>query len=51
MTFRSWCREKWYEYIGECEAYKETPSLDPDQYFKKYKYWLKREYKFQRNIA
>jgi hypothetical protein len=45
MTFRHWCQEKWYEYIDECSAFNEVPVLEPNMYFSKYKYWLKREYK------
>ena len=46
--FRAWCREKWFQYREECEGYMQEPVLDTDQYFKMYKYWLKREYKHQR---
>jgi hypothetical protein len=47
MTFRFWLREKWYEYLAECEAFKQEPIADLTAYFQKYKYWLKREYKYQ----
>lgn len=45
MNFRHWLRQMWYDYIAECEGYGQAPSLDPNQYFQKYKYWLKREYR------
>ena len=49
MKFREWCREKWFQYREECELYMSQPVLDADSYFKMYKYWLKREYRHQRN--
>lgn len=48
MTFRYWLREKWFEYLAECEAYREQPVLSVEVYFQKYKYWLKREYRHQK---
>ncbi len=50
MTFRNWCREKWYEHCNEFEAwFKRQPEYTPQEYFSKYKYWLKREYRHQQN--
>lgn len=49
MNFRFWCREKWYEYLAECEGYRQAPILDSNRYFQMYKYWLKREFKHQRS--
>lgn len=51
MTFRFWCREKWFEYIDERGAYKQVADLNPTQYFQKYKYWLKREYQHQQRSS
>lgn len=48
MTFRMWCREKWFEHKDELELYQQGLSYDAAEYFAKYKYWLKREYKFQK---
>jgi hypothetical protein len=48
VRFRTWCREKWFEYRDECEVYMQQPVLDSNKYFNLYKYWLKREYKHQR---
>ena len=47
MSFRHWCKEKWFDYISECQEYGLPPVLDANQYFSKYKYWLKREYRHQ----
>lgn len=49
MNFRTWLQEQWFKYRDECDAYMQQPVLDSSQYFKMYKYWLKREYKHQRN--
>jgi hypothetical protein len=50
MKFRAWCQEKWYEHKEEYLVIGQAlPEEDMAQYFNKYKYWLKREYKFQRN--
>ena len=47
MTFRAWCQEKWYEHCTELESYGQRVSYNSKEYFAKYKYWLKREYRFQ----
>lgn len=49
MTFRNWCNDKWYEHRDELESYGESLPYTAQEYFAKYKYWLKREYKHQRN--
>lgn len=47
-TFRFWCREKWYEHIDEIISIGGTePTYTSQQYFNKYRWWLKREYQFQ----
>lgn len=51
MNFRHWLRQRWYDYIAECEGYGEKPALNADQYFQMYKYWLKREYRHQHGKA
>lgn len=49
MNFRTWCQEKWYEHIDELISITgKTPSYNSKDYFAKYKFWLKREYKYQR---
>lgn len=46
MTFRQWCREKWYEHCDEIEAWTGQRVLYlSDSYFNKYKWWLRREYR------
>jgi hypothetical protein len=46
--FRHWLHEVWLQNCDEHREYGETP-LTQEQYFKMYKYWLKREYKHQRS--
>jgi len=48
MNFRQWCREKWFEHQAELEGYGQPLPYSADEYFTKYKYWLKREYKHQK---
>jgi hypothetical protein len=50
MNFRSWCREKWFEHKDELESYGQSPAYDANEYFSRYKYWLKREYRHQMRI-
>ena len=48
MNFRRWCQEKWYEHVDEMiNLTSKPPVYHPSEYFANYKYWLKREYKFQ----
>jgi len=49
MNFRTWCREKWYEHKDELLEYHIPLDRTSAEYFQLYKYWLKREYKHQRN--
>lgn len=46
--FRHWLHELW---LQNCDEYDEVrqPRYTQEEYFKMYKYWLKREYKFQRS--
>ncbi len=44
-TFRHWLNEKWYEHKEECAVWHTAPCGDVKEYFNKYKYWLKREYR------
>lgn len=48
MMFRQWVQEMWYEHVEESRAWNgyETTAT-PREYFTKYKYWLKREYRHQ----
>ena len=48
MKFRIWCREMWYEHVEESRVWEGVePTATPQEYFNKYKYWLKREYRHQ----
>lgn len=44
--FRNWINNLW---VTNCEErfIVGEPRLDPKTYFKKYKWWLRREYRFQ----
>lgn len=47
-SFRHWCTEKWYEHVDEMISYGQKSDIsNSEEYFRKYKYWLKREYKHQ----
>lgn len=45
-NFRIWINNLW---VTNCEErlIAGEPKLDPKTYFKKYKWWLRREYRFQ----
>lgn len=48
MKFRRWVQEKWYEHVEEYRAWNGfEPTGTSQEYFNKYKYWLKREYRHQ----
>lgn len=50
MTFRHWLNEMWQAHCDEllCNGqFEERRKLKPADYFHKYKWWLKREYKAQ----
>ena len=44
--FRVWLQNLWYENCEEQRQCKELP-YSMQEYFQKYRFWLKREYKFQ----
>lgn len=46
-AFRHWVNELWMDNCEEHLTYGEDP-YTMKQYWERYKYWLKREYKFQR---
>jgi hypothetical protein len=50
MNFRSWCREKWYEHVDELISYGLEPQFTAQEYFDRYKFWLKREFKHQQGV-
>jgi hypothetical protein len=47
-AFRRWVNELWMENREERLLYGEEPATI-NQYWERYKYWLKREYKHQRD--
>ena len=48
MSFRDWVREKWYEHVEEVRTWEGVePTATPQEYFNSYKFWLKREYRYQ----
>ena len=51
MTFRHWIQEMWMQHKDEyMELGMSIPESDAQEYFRKYKYWLKREYKHQKSL-
>lgn len=46
-AFRTWVRKIWIENTSERLEYRELP-YSIKEYWERYKYWLKREYKFQK---
>jgi hypothetical protein len=49
--FRHWLQEKWFEHCAELESYGQTVPYSSREYFTKYKFWLKREYRHQQKQA
>ena len=46
MTFRHWCRLMWQEHCNEVAAWTgNNPQYLSEEYFEKYKWWLRREYR------
>lgn len=44
--FRSWLGKMWYDHKLEVETYTgKFPAYPKEEYFRKYRWWLKREYK------
>lgn len=46
-AFRTWVRELWYENCDE-HFQANIPKYTHEEYFQKFKWWLKREYKHQK---
>lgn len=44
--FRTWVRNLWFDNTSERLEYRELP-YSMEEYWEKYKWWLKREYRFQ----
>ncbi len=47
-AFRTWVRELWYANCDE-HADLDQPKYTHAEYFQNFKWWLKREYRHQRN--
>lgn len=47
--FRRWVEKIWRENCDECLAWRE-PKSSLEVYFARYKYWLKREFRYQKMI-
>ena len=46
MTFRRWCQVMWQEHCDEVSAWTgNNPRYLLAEYFEKYKWWLRREYR------
>jgi len=51
MKFRNWLQEMWFQHVDECLAWEGfEPTGTAQEYFAKYKYWLKREYRHQQGV-
>ena len=51
MSFRDWCRLKWYEHCEEVEAWTgSSPLYLSAEYFNKYRWWLRREFRSVANM-
>lgn len=49
MNFRLWCQEKWYEHQEELFNWEGFyPTATAREYFAKYKWWLRREFRAQK---
>jgi hypothetical protein len=52
MTFRAWLQEMWYAHLDELMGLAQPlPKYTLQEYFAKYKYWLKREYRHQQGVT
>ena len=48
IPFKKWLKDKWFEHCDEVESWTgKRPDYLGEEYFQKYKWWLKREYKSQ----
>ena len=51
MNFRTWLQEKWYQHMTEVEEWTgRLPAYPIQEYFNRYKWWLKREYRHQQRV-
>lgn len=47
MDFRTWLQEMWMRHKDELDSLGQTIDYNMADYFNRYKYWLKREYRYQ----
>ena len=47
MSFRAWLQEMWMRHLDELDSIGQRCDYDIRQYFNRYKYWLRREYRHQ----
>jgi len=48
MKFRQWLHEMWLQHCEEFEGwFHRRPDYDLKDYFQRYRWWLKREYRHQ----
>jgi len=48
MSFRQWVQNIWFDHCEEVEAWEQkSPCYSTQEYFIRYKWWLKREYRHQ----
>jgi hypothetical protein len=47
MTFRHWLQEMWMQHKDELELFSQRRDYEVKDYFNRYKYWLRREYRHQ----
>lgn len=50
MDFRHWCYERWLEHQEELAGYGQPLPYTAREYFNKYRWWLKREFRAQRRV-
>jgi len=53
MQFRNWLHHMWNQHLDELDSYGVSvpPNYNLNDYFNRYKYWLKREYKHQQQTG
>jgi hypothetical protein len=50
-SFRQWLQDKWYEHLDELESWNLTVNYSLPQYFNRYRWWLKREYRHYQKLT
>lgn len=40
----------WFEHLAELDSYGQTVSYTSKDYFRRYRFWLKREYQYQQRV-